>query len=64
MTQNASFLATADIEATAPLDRPKLIVVDEDRNVVAAERGALESLGSQLSSADSADELADYESKR
>jgi DNA-binding CsgD family transcriptional regulator len=57
MSQNPSPRPAANVEATSPLDRPKLIVLDEDRNIVAAEQGALELLGSQLPSADFADEL-------
>jgi DNA-binding CsgD family transcriptional regulator len=55
--QNTSLRTGVHTEATTPLERAKLIVLDEDRNIVAAERGALELLGSQLPSADFADEL-------
>jgi DNA-binding CsgD family transcriptional regulator len=57
MSPNPSPRPAAGVEATSPLDRPKLIVLDENHDIVAAERGALDLLGSQLPSSDFVDEL-------
>ena len=57
MSQNASLRAAINFEATPPLERPKLIVLDENRNIIAAERTAVEMLISQLPGSNLTDEL-------